>query len=169
MRNKLFLIFLVFILTHNISFGQDQTKRFGIVLMEDFTSQPLNYGFSLWINKSTSIELIGGFESMDIEDNSGTKFNIGVGGLYHFGIKKLLPFAGARFLFSGLTISDKSYSDILLAIVFGAEYFFSEWISLSGEFQFNYIETDSEFSPGGYAANAKIYKTGRFLVLRFYL
>jgi hypothetical protein len=109
MRNKLFLIFFLFIFTHKISFGEDQTKRFGIVLMEDFTSQPLNYGFSLWINKSTSIELIGGFESMDIEDNSGTKFNIGTGGLYHFGNKKLVPFAGARFLFSGLTNSDKSY------------------------------------------------------------
>jgi hypothetical protein len=169
MKNIIIASFVILLLIMNPSMAQDRTGKLGIVLLEDFTSDPLNYGFSLWINNSTSIELIGGFENIDLGDNSGTLYNIGVGGIYHFGNKKIVPFVGSRFLYSSISSENKSYSDFKVGVIFGAEYFFSEWISLSGEFQLNYIETAKEFSPSYKAADAKIIKTARFIALRFYL
>jgi hypothetical protein len=137
--------------------------------MEDFSSTPLNYGFYFWISSHTSLELVGGFESIDMKDNSGTSYNIGLGGFYHLGNNKIIPFIGSRFLFTGLSADKISYSDLLVGIAFGAEYFFSDQISLGGEFQLNYIETDEEFSPSGNAPDASIFKTTSFIILRFYL
>jgi hypothetical protein len=167
-KNMALTMITFFILT-GLLLAQDRQGKMGLILMEDFVSQPLNCGFSLWINNTTSIEVIGGFERMNIKDNSGTSFNIGVGGLYHFGEKKIAPFVGARFLSANLANGKQTYSDLVLGLVFGIEYFFSDWISLAGEFQLNYMETDKEYSPTGNAADATIYKTARFIVLRFYL
>jgi hypothetical protein len=161
--------FIIIILFVNSSYCQDQTGKFGIVLLEDFTSEPLNYGFSLWINNSTSIEIIGGFENIDLDENSGTLYNLGIGGIYHFHKNKIMPFLGGRLLYSNLSSEGKSYSDLSIGLIFGAEYFFSDWISLSGEFQLNYIDTAKEFSPSNNTPNAKTIKTARFIVLRFYL
>jgi hypothetical protein len=161
------LFILIFIV--NTCSGQKHAGDIGLVLMENFSSDPINFGFSYWFTNQTSVEFIGGFENTDLDDNSGTLYNLGLGGLYHFGTKKLVPFVGGRFLYTSITSENKSYSDLLLGVVFGAEYFFSEWISLGGEFQFNYIETDKEFSPSQNVADATIIKTERFVVLRFYL
>ena len=129
MSKNLSMFFVVSLLFINISLGQDRTGQLGIVFLEDFSSKPLNYGFSFWTSNTFSIELIGGFESMEIQDNSGTLYNFGLGGMYHFNKRKLVPFIGARFLYSNLSNNNKSYSDFVVGIVFGAEYFFSDWIS----------------------------------------
>lgn len=169
MTKKIFVFYILLLLLINSSIGQERAGKIGIVLLEDFTSKPINYGFSLWINNNSSIELIGGFENIDLGDNSGTLYNLGVGGLYHFGDKKIVPFGGIRLLYSNLSSENKSYSDLSIGVIFGAEYFFSDWISLSGEFQLNYIETAEEFSPSQNTPDAKTFKTARYIVLRFYL
>ena len=169
MIKRIIITFILLFISYDFSFAQDRKGKMGLVLMEDFVSQPLNYGFCLWINNNTSIEVIGGFEKMNIKDNSGILYNIELGGLYHFGKRKIVPFIGARLLSANLSNNRESYSDLVLGLVFGTEYLFSDWISLAGEFQLNYTETDKEYSPTGNATNATIYKTGRFIILRFYL
>ena len=169
MIKRIIITFILLFISYDLSFAQARKGKMGLVLMEDFVSQPLNYGFCLWINNNTSIEVIGGFEKMNIKDNSGILYNIELGGLYHFGKRKIVPFIGARLLSSNLSNNRESYSDLVLGLVFGAEYNFSDCISLAGEFQLNYLETDKEYSPTGNAPNATIYKTGRFIILRFYL
>jgi hypothetical protein len=168
LKKSIYIFFMVFAFSSFLT-SQDRSGKIGMVLLEDFSSDPLNYGFSFWFTNHTSVELIGGFKKIDLGDNSGTLYNFGAGGLYHFGSRKIVPFLGGRFLFSNLSSDKKLYSDLMLGIVFGAEYFFSEWISIAGEFQLNYIETDDKFSPSDHPADASIFKTYRYLVLRLYL
>ncbi len=169
MPKKIFIISLLLFLILELSYGQDRTAKFGIVFMEDFSSKPLDYGVAFWINNNFSIELLGGFESMEIRDNSGTLYTIGIGGIYHIGEKIIVPFIGARFLYANVYNDDESYSDFMFGIVFGAEHYFTDYISLGLEFQLNFIETDKDFSPTNNAVDAHINRTGRYIILRFYL
>ncbi len=169
MIKNIFITFITVLILNSLTYAQGRAGKMGLVFMEDFVSQPLNCGFSLWINNSISVELTGGLERINIKDNSGTLYNLGLGGLYHFGEKKIVPYIGSRLLFTNLYNSTESYLDVMVGLVFGAEYFFSDWISLAGEFQFNYLETAREYSPTGNAPDATIFKTGRFIILRLYL
>ena len=166
---KFTLTALIVLVSYQISFSQNRSNNFGFVVMEDFDSTPLNYGFSYWTNDNFSLELIGGYERIEIEDNSGSSVNIGIGALYHFGQNDLTPFVGFRFQYANLSGGDETYEDFVYGPVFGAEYFFSESITLAGEFQFNIINTDKDYSVTGNVADSIIYRTWRYLVLRFYL
>ena len=69
LHKNLILFVLLFFALLQLSISQERKGGFGLVFMEDLTSTPLNYGFSFWISNPISLELAGGFESIDLKDN----------------------------------------------------------------------------------------------------
>ena len=100
-----------------------------------------------WINDQFTFEPTFGIIHVDpSKKSSATRYLPGFGFVFHFRSgEELRPFIGSRF---DLDISSggKTYFDLIIALPFGAEYFFSDKFSVSGEYQLQLIITDSEAS-----------------------
>ena len=157
---------LLFCLLNNSAISQERAGKFGIGVIASSSSQDLL--FKYWLSSSFSLQPAFGF-SIVSPDEGETVSNFRLGfGLLGYKSGQLSPYYGFRFSANILSGGGESNSDILIAGVFGAEYFFSEKFSIGGEFQLILGLADDEFSPSGFSFGSTNYFTGQFATFNFY-
>jgi hypothetical protein len=167
---KLFvpLFLLTVILTVELSAQQNRTGKIGIGYSGNLSSYSNELGMSIFATNDLSIEPQIGFQSIDIEDNSATAWKLGLGFLYRLNNFDVMPYIGARVKYNMVSGGGEKYSDLILSLVFGGEYFVSEWFSIGAEMKLNYVKTDENFSPTYDIANASIFESEQVLNIRLY-
>lgn len=168
---KLFIlvIMLLTILTIETSAQQDKSGKVGIGYSGDLSPRSNSLGMTFFLSDLFTIEPQLGFMSIDVEDNSGTAWRIGLGFIYRLKNFVVAPYLGIRAQDNILSGGGESYSDLIMSFVFGGEYFVSEWFSVSAEMKLNYIQTDDEYSPTYDISDASIFETEQALNIRIYL
>jgi hypothetical protein len=170
--DKIFIILLLlFSLTISIDTIAQQKRegKIGIGYSGNFTTQTNELSLSFWVTDVFVIEPQFGFRHIELENTSGTTWKPGFGLLVRFNQEIVSPYAGTRAKFNILSGGDKTYTDIVVSLVFGGDYFFADWFSIGAEMKLNYIDTDEDFTPTYTAANASIFETEQVINLRIYL
>jgi hypothetical protein len=167
---KLFVLNLLLILffATEISAQQDRAGKIGIGYSGNLSAHSNELGMSFWVSDLITIEPQVGFQSVDIKDNSATAWKLGLGCLYRFNDFGVSPYIGARIKDNLVSGGSKTYSDLILSLAFGGEYFVSEWFSVGAEMRLNYVKTDKEFSPVYGISDASIYESEQVLNIRLY-
>jgi hypothetical protein len=167
---KLFVLFLLLtsILTAVLSAQENRAGKIGIGYSGNLSAHSNELGMSFWVSDLITIEPLVGFQSVDIRDNSATAWRLGLGCLYRFNDFGVSPYIGARIKDNFVSGGNKTYSDLVLSLTFGGEYFVSEWFSVGAEMRLNYVKTDKEFSPVYGIPGASIYESEQVLNIRLY-
>jgi hypothetical protein len=166
---RIIVIAVLVLTTIQITAQESRGGKIGIGYNGNFTTQNSDLAMSFWFGDKFTFEPQVGFRYVDIENNSGTNWRIGLGVLFRLNEMIISPYVGLRFKDNLVTNSEKTYSDLVFSGVFGGEYFFSEWFSTGIEMKLNYVKTDDEFSPTYGIAEASIFETEQVLNLRVYL
>jgi hypothetical protein len=168
------LLLLLTALFSNFSSAQiSKAGKIGIGYSGNFTGQTNEIGVSIWISRHVTIEPQIGIRNINLEDESGTYWKPGIGILFRFNENDISPYLGFRVKWGILAAKDdynmdETYSDVTGSLVFGGEYFFTEWFSAGAELKINYISTDEKYSPT-YPADASIFETEQVMNFRIYL
>lgn len=167
---KLFVlvILLLLVLMVDIEAQQDKSGKVGIGYSGDLSPRSNSLGMTIFLSDLFTIEPQLGLTSIDVEDNSGTAWRIGLGLIYRLKNFVVAPYLGFRVQDNILSGGDESYNDLIMSLVFGGEYFVSEWFSVSAEMKLNYIQTDDEYSPTYDISDANIFETEQALNIRIY-
>ena len=147
---------------------QEKAGKVGIGYSGNLTSATNELGIIYWLTNNFTLQPQLGFKSVDVNEENATAWKLGLGIVYSFDDFVVSPFIGARikdFMVSG---GDETYSDLILSLAFGGEYFVSEYFSVGAEMRLNYAETDKDFSPGYDIANASIFESEQVLNIRVY-
>ncbi len=125
----------------------------------------------IWLSKFVTAEPTFSYSRIGLpRSRYAIRFSPGLGLLYHYKDgKEFRPFIGFRLAVDFLSVSDSSYSDLILDPVAGAEYFFSDNFSVCGEFQFKITKTDKTLSPALLQPDATYMNTAQLLRLNFYI
>jgi hypothetical protein len=164
----IFLLMLTMMCTLESFAQQDKSGKFGIGYSGNLSSYSNELGATVFLSDDFSIEPQIGFQSIDIEDNSATAWKLGLGLIYRLNNFVVTPYIGARVKDNMVSGGDETYSDLILSLVFGGEYFVSEWFSVSAEMKLNYVKTDEDFSPTYDIADAEIFESEQVLNIRIY-
>ena len=167
-RFSIIIITIITILAIETLAQQGKAGKIGIGYSGDLTSATNEWGMSFWLSNRVVLEPQLGFVSVDIKDNSATAWKPGLGFLYRFNDFIVSSFIGARIKGNILSNDSKTYSDLILSLVFGGEYFVSEYFSVGAEMRLNYVKTDKDFSPSYDVANASILESEQVLNIRIY-
>lgn len=150
------------------SFAGGTSGQIGIGFLVTDISTELN--LRIWSSKNITFEPTFSFSHISPE-NSGslTSYVPGLGFAAHWKSgEDLRPYIGGRISLNIASFSSSTFTDIAIAPVFGAEYFFSDHFSIGGEFQLVVILTDDDFSPALLASNATYIQTAQALTVQLY-
>ncbi len=168
MKKVIISLFFVFIFSSSI-LCQDRTGKFGLAILGDPFNPTKNIGISYWKSENLVIEPVIGYSHVNSKSISSTNsFRGSLTGKYYINKKFVDPYIGLKYGYYTIFSKDNSFNDILIGLVGGAEYFFSEWFSAGWEFQFSYINTDDKFSPSNLPINSNILETTQTLILKIY-
>ncbi len=93
----------------------------------------------------------------------------GLGFAYHFRPNtSMRPYVAFR-LGIDWTVNSEARIDLTFGPAFGAEYFFSDWFSIDGEYRLTFVRTDEDRSPSPLANDATYIISFQLLSLHFYL
>lgn len=166
---KITQIIALCLITFTIGFSQEERPKLGLMVMGNPFDPPVDIGISIWANNKFVIEPAIGLLSVSPDEiPAATNLNLNLALKAYFNKKIVDPYIGIRFGYNSIFSGDKSYSDLLIGIIGGAEYFISNWFSAGWEFHLNYVKTDKEYSPTDLIPDSKIFYTSQFLILKLY-
>ena len=167
---KLFILVIMFsvILMIETEAQQDKSGKIGIGYSGNLSSYSNMLGMTFFVSNLFTIEPQIGFRSISIEDNSATAWKLNLGLIYRLKDFVVAPYVGFRVQDNLVSNGEESYSDLIMSLVFGGEYFVSEWFSVGAEMKLNYIQTDDEYSPTYDISDASIFETEQVLNIRVY-
>jgi hypothetical protein len=173
MKHLIFLLLLLTFFSPDTLAQINKSGKVGIGYSGNFTGQTNELGISIWLARHITIEPQIGLRNLTINEQSGTNWRPGIGILLRINDNDLSPYIGLRGKWSILAAKgdyglDETYTDFSGSLVFGGDYFFTEWISVGAEMKVNYISSDENFSPN-YPANASIFETEQIINFRIYL
>jgi len=170
MKKTLILSFIFSVFFYSQSLAQNsKSGKIGIGYSGIFTSSTNDFNLSFWLGERFILEPQFGFQHIDVDDNKGTNWKLGVGALFVLNDFDVTPYLGGRIKTILLSGGEKTYNDLVLSFVFGGEYFVSEWFSVGAEMRLNYISTDKDFSPAYSIADATIIQSEQVINIKIYL
>jgi len=129
------------------------------------------FTFRYWSSETFTIE--PSFGVIYIAYNHGidkARLVPGLGLAYHFRPNtNMRPYVAFQ-VGLDMETNGEARTDVILGPAFGAEYFFSDRFSISGEYRFAFVVTDEDSSPSpSFASDATYVITFQLLSLHFYL
>ena len=164
----LIIIISLLILSQSVlAGGKDNQFGIGLTVTESSPSLMLRY----WMSDYATFEPEFAFSRVKTDDDSkATEYIPGFGILYHWNPQSnLRPYVGVRVIADIMSGNDETYTDFYTNLLFGCEYFISDRFSITGEYRFTVISTDSDFSPSWLTPSATYLNTGQMLSVHFYL
>lgn len=167
MKTILIIISLFILSQSALAGGKDNQFGIGLTVTDSSPSLMIRY----WMNDFTTFEPEFAFSHVKTSDDSkATEYIPGIGFLYHWSPESnLRPYVGVRVIADMMSGGDETYTDFFTNLIAGCEYFISERFSITGEYRFTVISTDSDFSPSWLTPSATYLNTGQMLSVHFYL
>lgn len=166
-RHILYVMLFSLLLLSSNSFAGGETGQIGIGLSA--TDVTPTFTLSFWSSDVMKLEPSFSFANLSPdESDSYTRFMPGLG--FFYSLKpgsSIRPYLGARFIMDMSTFDGETYTDYLIAPTFGAEYFFSDNFSVTGEYQVHFIIADKQYSRNLPAGSTAI-ETAAVLGVNFY-
>lgn len=162
-------MFLLTVLTTNISAQEHRAGKFGIGYSGNFTSETNAITATIWAIDDLAIEPQFGINTISVDEGpDASAYRVGLGALYYVSNTKVLPYVGLRVNAAIATMASHTYTDMTYSAVFGGDYFISDWFSVGAEIRLNYGKTDKDFSPLYLVESADIFFTEQLLNIKLY-
>lgn len=128
------------------------------------------FTFRYWSSETFTVEPSFGFVYIGHNHRDDeARLVPGLGLAYHLRPNtNMRPYIAFR-LGLDMEVNGEARTDVILGPAFGAEYFFSDRFSISGEYRIAVVLTDEDSSPSPLASDATYIITFQLLSLHFYL
>lgn len=146
--------------------GKQRNVRFGVGVPVSVPVDELL--FKWWVTDNITIEPSIGFNMVSVGGNRGYEWILGLGVAPHWGDEKLAKFIGVGFSLDLLKSGSETFTDKLLSLEFGLEYFVKEKLSITGIMGGGFIFADDDYSPSGFPAGSTTFTTASALVMGLY-
>ncbi|MEJ2356332.1 MAG: hypothetical protein P8Y62_10650 [candidate division WOR-3 bacterium] len=124
--------------------------------------------FKWWLNDNITIEPLFGFGMVSVNDDKGYNWELGLEVAPRWGNEKLVKFIGVGYAMNILKSGSETYTDKLLGIEFGLEYFVKEKLSVVGIVGGNFVFADDGYSPYGSIPGSTTFNTASSLIVYLY-
>ncbi len=165
-----FFLFLSLFAVHSekvlASEGEQRNVRFGVGVPVSVPIDQLLLKW--WVTDDLTIEPLFGFGMVSVDDNKGYNWELGLEVAPHWGDEKLAKFIGVGFALNLLKSGDETYTDKLLVLEFGLEYFVKQKLSVTGIVGGNFVFADDDYSPSGSIPGSTTFNTASALVVYLY-
>ena len=169
-RVLLFVFAMFFLAVHSqrvfASEGEQGRPRFGVGV--PVSVQIDEFYFKWWLTDNVTIEPLFGFGMVSVNDDKGYNWELGLEVAPRWGDEKLVKFIGVGYAVNILKSGSETYTDKLLAIEFGLEYFVKEKLSFVGIVGGNFVFADDGYSPYGSIPGSTTFNTASSLIVYLY-
>ncbi|MEW5925392.1 MAG: hypothetical protein AB1746_15535 [Candidatus Zixiibacteriota bacterium] len=167
-KNRFFsLVLLASVILASSVFAGGKTGQVGIGLSA--TDATPTFTLSFW--HSNNMKMEPSFAIARLSPDGGDSYTRIMPGLGYFYCLKpgssIRPYFGARFMLDMSMFDGETYTDYLAAPAFGAEYFFSDNFSVTGEYQVQFIFANDNYSRNLPVGSTAI-ETAAILGVNFY-
>lgn len=169
-RFVLFFLFSCFFIVPRgkvlASEGEQRNVSFGVGVPVSVPVDELL--FKWWVTDNITIEPSFGFNMISVNDNRANEWKFGLGVAPHWGDEKLVKSIGVGFSLDLLKSGSETFTDRLLSLEFGLEYFVKEKLSLTGVIGGAFVFADDDYSTSGFPAGSTTFTTVSALVMGLY-